>query len=213
MDIPRTRVHLIVSICTVLLSIVHATECVYTLSLLRTARITRAAETLFQPQVLSHGDRHPAIALVVRVEVRSVRCTMCFRCASQQPLQQVNYASRTVADRWPPTRASFAASELWSTPTRVRSAKRSQPVQFGWCRQRHCAQPSSTTWCAGIAAAWRHFGLNPRNGLGQMGHRACLYAVQHAAWPVCARVSMLSCTHSWAHGSIICVGAPSPRRP
>ena len=50
-----TRVHLIVSICTVLLSIVHATECVYTLSLLRTARITRAAETLFQPQVLSHG--------------------------------------------------------------------------------------------------------------------------------------------------------------
>ena len=48
-------VHMDVSVCIVQLSIVYTTECVYTVSQSRTTRITSAAETPFQPQVLSHG--------------------------------------------------------------------------------------------------------------------------------------------------------------
>ena len=50
-----THLHLTVSVYIVQISIVYATELVYTISYLRSARNSRALETLFQPQVLSHS--------------------------------------------------------------------------------------------------------------------------------------------------------------
>ena len=50
-----TRFHLTASVCMVRLSTLYATECVFTVAYLRSARNTRAPETLFLRQVLSHG--------------------------------------------------------------------------------------------------------------------------------------------------------------
>ena len=59
-----------------------------------------------------------------------------------------------------------------ATPRLAVFLRRTRALANWWHRQRHCAQPSSATWCAAVAAARRQFGLNPRNGLGQMGATA-----------------------------------------
>ena len=59
-----TRFHFTVSVCIVRISIVYATVCVYTISYLRSARNSRALETLFQPQVLSHSETALAQSLL-----------------------------------------------------------------------------------------------------------------------------------------------------
>ena len=77
--------------------------------------------------------------------------------------------------------------------------------------QQRCARPSSTTWCASVAAAWWQFDLNPMDDLRAMSTivRACMSSStllgQHAVYVRCSCAPICGCT-----GAPFCAGAVPP---